>query len=220
MNIRYLALILAIIFISAPVVFSQQAVDVGNKICPISGQAVGEMGALVKYEYKGKIYNFCCAGCVATFKEDPEKYVKIVEEQMGQAAQMEPEKMSEGYHHDMGEMEEHMVMTPKASEAMQGAAMMESASPEVKEFDVEAYKFGYSPDRIIVKKGDTVRLHATSKDVPHGVLIKEYGINERVEKGKVTDIEFVADKAGAFDIRCSVYCGAGHRDMKAQLVVE
>lgn len=36
---------------------SSRAVAVGNKICPVSGEKVGEMGDIVKYEYNGRIYN-------------------------------------------------------------------------------------------------------------------------------------------------------------------
>ncbi|HDQ25721.1 MAG TPA: YHS domain-containing protein [bacterium] len=28
------------------------------------------------WEYKGKTYYFCCAGCPEAFKKDPEKYIK------------------------------------------------------------------------------------------------------------------------------------------------
>ncbi len=89
----------------------------------------------------------------------------------------------------------------------------------IKEFKLEAYRFGYSPDRLEVKKNDVVRILATSRDVPHGVFIKEYGINAVVKKGETTVIEFLADKPGEFDVICSIYCGPGHREMKAKLVV-
>jgi heme/copper-type cytochrome/quinol oxidase subunit 2 len=32
-------------------------------------------------------------------------------------------------------------------------------------------------------------------------------------------VEFVADRAGTFDITCSEYCGTGHRAMKGKLIV-
>jgi len=59
-----------------------KAVEVGNQICPVSGNKVGEMGEIVKYEYKGKIYNLCCPACIKDFKKDPEKYSKIAEEEV------------------------------------------------------------------------------------------------------------------------------------------
>lgn len=90
----------------------------------------------------------------------------------------------------------------------------------IKEVDLEAFQFGFSPDMITVKKGDIVKIYATSRDVAHGFSIKEYDINVPLEKGKAEKIEFLADKAGEFDIACSVYCGAGHGNMKAKLIVE
>lgn len=53
--------------------------EVGNKICPISGEEVGGMGEVVQYEYKGKIYNLCCPMCEKDFKKDPEAAIKRLE---------------------------------------------------------------------------------------------------------------------------------------------
>ena len=57
-----------------------KAVEVGNKVCPVSGNKVGEMGKPIKYAYNGKVYNLCCSMCVKDFKKDPEKYSKIADE--------------------------------------------------------------------------------------------------------------------------------------------
>ncbi len=54
--------------------------EVGNKICPVSGQPVGTMGEVVKYEHNGKIYNLCCPACKKDFVKNPEKYSKAAEE--------------------------------------------------------------------------------------------------------------------------------------------
>ena len=89
-----------------------------------------------------------------------------------------------------------------------------------KEVKLEAYQYGFFPDPLIVKKGDIVTLNISSRDVTHGVYIKEYGINVRVSKGAPLKIEFFADKPGTFDIICSVYCGSGHSDMKGRLIVQ
>lgn len=96
----------------------------------------------------------------------------------------------------------------------------EKYTSKIKEISLKAYQFGFTPGRIMVKKNDIVRLYATSQDVPHGVYIKEYGINLPVKKGEIKKVEFVANKAGEFDIICSVYCGPGHDKMKAKLIVD
>ena len=90
----------------------------------------------------------------------------------------------------------------------------------IKEFRITAKQFSFTPDTIEVNKGDKVRLIVTSTDVPHGIAIPEYGINERLEPGKPVTIEFTADKQGSFAAFCSVICGAGHRDMKGKLIVK
>jgi len=103
-----------------------------------------------------------------------------------------------------------------------------------------ARKYGYSPPRIIVNKGDTVLLKPTSKDVTHGFLldgypvefiIKQQGINflkytwedeegkRQTDWDKVSEIEFVADKAGKFTFRCTQTCGNLHPFMTGELIV-
>jgi len=91
---------------------------------------------------------------------------------------------------------------------------------KIKEINLEAYQFGYEPEEVVVKKGDIVRLLISSRDVTHGVYIKEYGVSARAEKGKVKKVEFIAKESGKFPILCSVYCGRGHSGMKAVLIVE
>ena len=63
-----------------------KAVNVGNKVCPVSGQKIGSMGEGVKHEYNGKIYNFCCGGCIDPFKKDPVKYTAVVEKELKESA--------------------------------------------------------------------------------------------------------------------------------------
>ena len=66
--------------------------EVGNKICPVSGEKIpepgakGDMGESVKYEYNGKIYNLCCKMCIKDFKKDPEKYSKKAEAEVKASA--------------------------------------------------------------------------------------------------------------------------------------
>ena len=69
----------------APTVAAGTKVEVGNKICPISGEKIIE-GKESKIEYNGKIYNFCCSMCEKDFKKDPEAAIKKL-------SMMEQEKM-------------------------------------------------------------------------------------------------------------------------------
>lgn len=91
---------------------------------------------------------------------------------------------------------------------------------EVKEFKMTAKQFSFEPSTIEVNKGDKVRLIVTSTDVPHGIAIREYGINERLDVGKPVTIEFTADKEGTFTAYCSVFCGSGHSGMKGKIIIK
>jgi Cu+-exporting ATPase len=54
--------------------------------CPVSGKEFKKSEASPKYEYKGKTYYFCCAGCKDKFEKDPEKYIENLEQAESQSA--------------------------------------------------------------------------------------------------------------------------------------
>lgn len=76
-----------------------KAIEVGNITCPVMGEKINPEYKAT-YEYEGKVYNFCCAGCLDEFKKDPAKYIKKVEEEMEKAANVAAEAVShEGHSH-------------------------------------------------------------------------------------------------------------------------
>lgn len=89
-----------------------------------------------------------------------------------------------------------------------------------KNINITAKQFSFEPAEIRVKKGDKVVLIVKSVDVKHGFSLPEFGIDEKLEPGKETRIEFTADKVGSFTFRCSVFCGQGHSEMTGTLIVE
>lgn len=50
-----------------------------NEICPVMGNPVDPK---VYVDYQGRRIGFCCPGCDATFLQDPEKYLKKVDEEL------------------------------------------------------------------------------------------------------------------------------------------
>lgn len=70
--------------------------DVGNTVCPVSGEKIEE-SKKATYEYKGKIYNFCCPMCISDFKKNPEKYIEKMEQSAGSEHSM---SMEEGHQHE------------------------------------------------------------------------------------------------------------------------
>ncbi len=77
-----------------------------------------------------------------------------------------------------------------------------------------------APSVIKVNQGDRVTLRITSFDETHGFELDAFGINEPVYAGKITQVSFVANKAGEFPFECNIYCGPGHYDMTGLLIVE
>lgn len=54
------------------------AKKIWNEVCPVMGNKVNPKTPTA--EYKGKTIGFCCPGCDAKFKKDPEKYMKNLSE--------------------------------------------------------------------------------------------------------------------------------------------
>ena len=67
-------------------------VDVGNKICPVSGDKVSGKHF---FEYEGKRYALCCDKCLKHFNKDPDKYIAKVNAMMqGTQADIPDEELS------------------------------------------------------------------------------------------------------------------------------
>ena len=93
-------------------------------------------------------------------------------------------------------------------------------SDSVKEFEITASRFAFEPEAIEVTEGDRVRLTLRSADTTHGIAIGELQVKAKIPKGgALVTTEFVASKPGTFVIKCSEYCGPGHKKMLGTLVV-
>ena len=90
----------------------------------------------------------------------------------------------------------------------------------VHEIQVTLRKYEFSPGSLRVRKGEQVRLIMAAVDHDHGFKLDDFDINQKIPKGTTVVVEFIADKAGTFQFRCSSVCGLGHRNMKGTLVVE
>lgn len=100
------------------------------------------------------------------------------------------------------------------------AANTNQSKVETKTFDISMSRFAFTPSVLNVGVGDTVVINATAKDTTHGISIPEFKVNLVVPKGTTQTASFVADKAGTYTFRCSVYCGEGHSDMTGTLIVK
>ncbi len=95
-----------------------------------------------------------------------------------------------------------------------------TTSGEEKSFDIIAFQWGFEPQFIEVNKGDHLTLNIATDDVPHGIAIDEYQINEPIMVEENTKLEFVADKSGTFEFYCSIPCGVGHDQQGGFLIVK
>src|ERR1041385_6137240 len=92
-----------------------------------------------------------------------------------------------------------------------GAAFAEVRTVQMTAVEINGGKF-WLAETITVKKGDTVKIHAVSRVAgakkdegsPHGLEIADFKVTEVVD-GKGKDIEFTADKAGIFPVRCQLH---------------
>jgi cytochrome c oxidase subunit 2 len=86
--------------------------------------------------------------------------------------------------------------------------------------EIKASRYKFSPDPIVVKLGEKVRLVLTSTDVAHGLSLPPFRVNIIAAPGQAKTVEFIADKKGTFHAHCSIYCGPGHAGMHATLIVQ
>jgi cytochrome c oxidase subunit II len=84
---------------------------------------------------------------------------------------------------------------------------------------VVAQRYRYAPAEIEVKRGEHVRLEFQSVDFLHGFKVPDLGIRADLPPGRVTRVEFVADRTGTFDFLCDNFCGSGHEEMTGRIVV-
>ncbi len=79
---------------------------------------------------------------------------------------------------------------------------------------ITAKRFEYSPNKVTLKKGETVTLHITSQDVTHGMFVRPLKIDTDIPPGQSVDVTVTPMQVGTFTAICHHFCGAGHGNMK------
>lgn len=109
------------------------------------------------------------------------------------------------------------------------------------EVDVEGYQFGWDyeydsgltsddydaselgddidSNALVVPEGHVTQLEITSRDVMHNYGIPEFRAKGDAIPGDTTTSWFQPEKTGVFDANCYELCGAGHSNMKGDVVV-
>lgn len=95
-----------------------------------------------------------------------------------------------------------------------------NASAEERKFEIHAKKFSFTPSILKVNKGDNVSIRLLSEDVHHGFYLDGYELEMSARPGQSESLNFIADKTGKFNFRCSVTCGEFHPYMIGYIIIE
>jgi cytochrome c oxidase subunit 2 len=90
---------------------------------------------------------------------------------------------------------------------------MARAETAPQRIEIIAKRFAFEPGEITLKKGQPVVLVLRSRDVAHGISIRELNVLVKVSKGGTAELKFTPDKVGDFVGHCAVFCGSGHGSM-------
>lgn len=98
--------------------------------------------------------------------------------------------------------------------------------PKVNKLDEKTYQvfavaqmWSFQPSEIYIPVGSEVDFYLSSKDVVHGFNIAEKNINMMAIYGNINKTTVTFDEPGVYEIVCHEYCGVGHQNMKAQVIV-
>lgn len=87
------------------------------------------------------------------------------------------------------------------------------------------WKFHYKNGKTTVNKlyvpaGEPVKLIMTSKDVIHSLFIPDFRVKHDVLPDRYTQVWFNAKKPGHAELFCAQYCGVGHSNMHADVIIQ
>ena len=91
---------------------------------------------------------------------------------------------------------------------------------DVPVIEITAKRFAFSPDKIVLKRGQTVKLRLHSEDVTHGFFLRPLKLDEEIVAGQTTEVTVTPQEAGTFITICDHFCGANHGNMNMTIIVE
>lgn len=84
---------------------------------------------------------------------------------------------------------------------------------------IQAKKFAYTPNRIMIKKDEAVVLEFTALDFTHGFKVPDWNIRADLIPGQVIRVPLKPGNTGEFDFLCDNFCGSGHEEMNGKIIV-
>lgn len=103
-----------------------------------------------------------------------------------------------------------------------GTGSSDSAESEAnvtasEELVIKASNYEFDQPEYHIKKGVPVKIVYENVEGNHGILVPE--LNLSLNSQKNTKV-ITPDKAGEFQVSCSVMCGSGHGKMISKIIVE
>ncbi|MBR9917290.1 cytochrome c oxidase subunit II [bacterium] len=105
---------------------------------------------------------------------------------------------------------------------------LKSVPDNAYEIQVNGFKWGWNVkydngaqtlNEIHVPEGRPVKIVLQSSDVLHSFFVPDYRVKHDVVPGRYTYVWFEAEEAGESIVFCTEYCGTGHSDMLAKVIV-
>ncbi len=103
---------------------------------------------------------------------------------------------------------------------MASSRIKRAHAADVPVVEITAKRFAFSPDKITLKKGQTVKLRLHSEDVTHGFFLRPLKLDEEIPAGDTAEVVITPQEAGTFTTICDHFCGANHGNMNMTIVVE
>ena len=82
-----------------------------------------------------------------------------------------------------------------------------------------SYPNGYIDENLHVPVNRPIQLVMSSQDVIHSLYVPAFRVKRDVVPGRYAKVWFEATEPGEYDLFCAEYCGTGHSDMLAHVIV-
>ncbi|MGF7046686.1 cytochrome c oxidase subunit 2 [Paenibacillus sp. DS2015] len=97
------------------------------------------------------------------------------------------------------------------------SGLTETGVAPSEELVIKATNYNFDQKEYHLKKGVPVKIIFDNAEGNHGVLIP--GLNLQLDQKNSSKV-ITPDKAGTYEITCSVFCGTGHTSMISKIIVE
>lgn len=97
---------------------------------------------------------------------------------------------------------------------------MKEVSPGQYEVHMVGMIWSFLPNEIRVPVGSKLTIHATSRDVTHGLMIQGTNLNLMLLPGLISTGSATFNEPGEYLFLCHEYCGLAHHAMAGKVMVE